>query len=409
MTAFKRTDPSRSFWIASEEEIRQGRTTDIYFVRTQTILNAKGLSDQVGIAEITVDVLPKGWPWAVFCGLDEVAKLLEGLPVDLEALPEGTLFPARDISGVRVPVAILEGPYAKFCLYETAILGMICQATGVATQAARVRQLAEDALVLQFGSRRMHPAISPMLDRASYLGGCDGVSTVLGAQRLGQAPRGTMPHALIIALGSSEAAWTAFDELMPASVPRVALVDTYSDEKEEAVKAASLLGKRLSAVRLDTPSSRRGNFVDLIREVRWELDVRGYRHVQIFVSGGIHEEEIPRLRAAGAHGFGIGTLITNAPTVDFSMDLVEMGSRLCAKRSRLSGRKSVWGCLACGAYLVLPKRLGSGQRSIHCPTCRKTMEKMLKPVLTGGRRVGRLPSPDRIRWYVLDQLRRRHG
>ena len=397
------------FHIASSEEIRKARTTDVYFVRTQGILKAKRLDRRVGLAEFTVDELPRGWPWAVFCGLEEVAALLEGVPVDLNALPEGTLFPARDASGVRVPVLTLEGAYAQFCLYETPVLGMICQATGVATQAARIRQAAEDALVLQFGSRRMHPAISPMIDRASYLGGCDGVSTVLGAQRIGQPPRGTMPHALIVAFGSSEAAWKAFDEVVPASVPRIALVDTYSDEKEEALRAAALLGRRLAGVRLDTPSSRRGNFADLVREVRWELDVRGYRHVRIFLSGGIREEQIPALREAGAAGFGVGTSITNAPTVDFSMDLVEMEGRPCAKRSRLGGRKSVWACSRCLVYRVLPAARGgrSAQaRATRCPSCRGRMQSMLKPVLRSGRAIRRLPKVDGIRSYVLNQLRR---
>ena len=39
--------------------------------------------------------------------------------------------------------------------------------------------------------------------------------------------------------------------------------------------------KDLFAVRLDTPGSRRGNFPDIIREVRWEMDSRGYQNVKI--------------------------------------------------------------------------------------------------------------------------------
>jgi len=59
--------------------------------------------------------------------------------------------------------------------------------------------------------------------------------------------------------------------MMSPTVPRVALVDTYSDEKAEAIMAAEAM-KDLYAVRLDTPASRRGSMPDLIREVRWELD-----------------------------------------------------------------------------------------------------------------------------------------
>ncbi len=392
------------FHVAPPEAIKKGKTTDIYFIRALQVLKAKGLDRQVGLAELTVSGLPRAWPWAVFCGLEETVSLLEGLPVDLEALPEGTIFPARDYTGARIPVLTVEGPYGSYCQYETPLLGMICQATGVATQAARVRKAAGSALILGFGTRRMHPAITPMLDRASFLGGCDGVSNAFGAEFIGEAPRGTMPHALIIAFGQAEKAWAAFDEVMPPSVPRFALVDTYSDEKEEVLRAARLLGKRLQGVRLDTPGSRRGNFPDLVREVRWELDLRGFRHVQILVSGGIGEAEIPALVKAGAAGFGVGTSISNAPTVDFALDLVELNGRPCAKRDRLGGRKSVWSCARCGAFLVQPAGVGKGPA---CPGCRGKMVSVLRKVLKSGRRVGRQPTVAQIRSTVLNQLRRR--
>ena len=54
-------------------------------------------------------------------------------------------------------------------------------------------------------------------------------------------------------------------------------MDTYQDEKFGAVAAARLLGPKLSAVRLDTPSSRRRGLASAIcRESRWELDSAGY-------------------------------------------------------------------------------------------------------------------------------------
>jgi nicotinate phosphoribosyltransferase len=124
----------------------------------------------------------------VLCGLDEALSLLEGREVDVDALPEGTLFPARDRHGRRLPVLTLEGPYGAYCTYETPLLGFLCQATGIAARAARVRLAAGDAPVLSFGARRMHPAIAPMIDRAAWVGGCDGISCVLSAERLESRP-----------------------------------------------------------------------------------------------------------------------------------------------------------------------------------------------------------------------------
>ena len=87
-----------------------------------------------------------------------------------------------------------------------------------------------------------------------------------------------------------------FDQAVAADIPRVCLIDTLGDEKFEALRAAEALGKSLAAVRLDTPSSRRGDFRKILREVRWELDLREFSHVRIFVSGGLGEQDILSLR-----------------------------------------------------------------------------------------------------------------
>jgi len=239
-----------------------------------------------------------------------------------------------------------------------------------------------------------------MIDRAAYIGGFDGVSSLTGAKLLGVKPSGTMPHALIIVFGDQVKAWKAFDEVISADVPRVALVDTYYDEKMEAIMAAETLKERLFGVRLDTPASRKGNFAELIREVRWELDIRGFDHVKIFVSGGLNEENIPELIEAGAEAFGVGTSVSNAPTIDFALDIVEMDGKLCAKRGKMGGRKQVWRCPKCLTDIVLLV----GKPRPKCPQCGSEMEEMLKPLIKNGKIVAELPKPDKIRQYVLKQL-----
>ncbi|UCB61508.1 MAG: nicotinate phosphoribosyltransferase, partial [Candidatus Bathyarchaeota archaeon] len=328
-------------------QIKKGETTDIYFVRTKQVLEAKKLTKIHAYAEVTPGRLPRGWPWGILCGIEEEAHLFEGCPVDVYAMPEGSVFYHEDCKGIREPVMYIEGPYGEFCLLETPLLGLLCQASGVATRAARVKKVAGKKSILAFGIRRMHPALSPMLDRAAYIGGCDGVSSLSGAKIIGAKPMGTMPHALIIAFGDQAKAWKAFDEVMPSDVPRVALIDTYYDETAEAIMAVEALKKQLEGVRLDTPSSRKGDFAQIVREIRWELDVRGYKHVKIFVSGGLDEESIRILSEAGVEAFGVGTAISNAPTVDFAMDIVEMKGKPVAKRGKLSGKKQVWRCPHC--------------------------------------------------------------
>ncbi|MFB0567814.1 MAG: nicotinate phosphoribosyltransferase, partial [Candidatus Bathyarchaeia archaeon] len=273
---------------------------------------------------------------------------------------------------------------------------------GAATRAARIKKVAGEKPIMAFGIRRMHPALSPMLDRAAYIGGFDGVSSLKGAETIGAKPMGTMPHALIIAFGDQVKAWKAFDEVMPPDVPRVALVDTYYDEKIESIMAAEALKDRLYGVRLDTPGSRKGNFAELVREVRWELDVRGYRHVKIFVSGGLNEESVRVLSEAGAEAFGVGTSVSNAPTIDFAMDIIELEGRLVAKRGKLGGKKQVWRCPKC---LVDTVQLFKSPQP-NCPECGGKTQPMLKPLIEKGKIVAKLPKPREIRQYVLEQIKK---
>ena len=119
----------------------------------------------------------------------------------------------------------------SFVEYENPILGLLSSSTSVSTSAAKLRLAAASKLLLSFGTRRVHPALAAMVERACYLAGFDGVSNVLAAKLLKLEPSGTMPHSLVQILGSQEKAWRLFDETIPRSVPRVALVDTFWDRE----------------------------------------------------------------------------------------------------------------------------------------------------------------------------------
>ncbi len=387
---------STTFFVATEEEIKKGRTTDIYFERTLQVLKEKNVRKKV-VAEVTCGGIPNHWPWGIFSGTEDAAHLFEGIPVNVYSLREGTFFRAKDEKGVRTPVMFVEGDYTSFCLYETPLLGFICQASGIATAATRIKKIAGEKTVLSFGDRRMHPLISPMISRACYIGGFDGVSTVLSAEMLGIPPTGTMPHALIIVMEDHRRAWQSFDEVVDRTVNRVALCDTYLDEKMETIMAAEAV-KDLYGVRLDTPGSRRGNFLEIIQEVRWELDLRGYQNVKIFVSGGLDEQSVQEL-SPFVDGFGVGTHVSNGRTIDFALDIVEMETRPVAKRGKFSGKKQVYRCPECTRDMILP--WGS-----DIPVCHGTMEPLLHPLVENGKIVQKFEKATTIREYVLEQTKR---
>ena len=381
------------FNISSSEDIRAGRVTDVYFLRGQEVLKHEGADPRV-VAEIRTTSLPRDWRWGLLSGLDEALNLLDGHSLEVDALPEGGVF------YVEEPVMVVSGRYLDFGVLETALLGLLCQASGIATMAARCRMAARDRPVYSFGARRMHPAIAPMIERAAYVGGCDGVATVTGAELIGLDPVGTMAHALILILGE-ERAWHAFDQVIDSRIPRVALVDTFQDEKFGAIEAARVLDKRLSAVRLDTPASRRGSFPAILREVRWELDERGFSGGRIFVSGGIDEFQVLELNRY-ADAYGIGTAISNAPVIDFALDIVEVEGEPRAKRGKLSGRKHLWGCPECGNRGIAPASARLGD----CPRCGHRVRSLLERELTPGRRRRAAPRAREVRARTLEELAR---
>jgi nicotinate phosphoribosyltransferase len=384
------------FHIATPEQIKAGAVSDVYFQRTAQILDAKGVDAHVR-AEFMAKSLPEDWEWAVFVGLAEVTHLLDGIDVKVRAMEEGAVFRPGE------PVLEIEGSYREFGVYETAILGLVCQASGIATRATRCRLAAgPDRRLVSFGARRMHPAIAPMIERAAYLGGCDGVAVVASAELLGTEPVGTIPHALVLVLGDTVAATQAFDEVIELRVPRISLIDTFSDEKFAALEVAEALGERLAAVRLDTPASRRGDFLDILNEVRWELDLHGFKDVELFVSGGITEDAIRELNPV-VDGYGVGTWISGAPVVDFSMDIVEIGGVPRAKRGKWSGAKQVLRCAVCHEDDVVPLHKAE-EWPDACPDCGADLEPLLIPWMSDGQPVGPQLEPAEIRERTLERI-----
>ena len=106
------------------------------------------------------------------------------------------------------------------------------------------------------------------------------------------------------------------------------------------------------------------------------------------------------LSDAGADAFGIGTAVSNAPTIDFAMDIVEVEGKLSAKRGKLGGKKQVWRCPKCLIDTVLPH----SAEQPKCPQCKGKTQPMLRPLVKNGKIIAKLPKPSEIRRYVLEQV-----
>lgn len=319
-------DPDRQVYSANEQEILDGYTTDIYFVRTIDILDSMGIADKTVTAEIFARKP------GIFAGIQEAFNVLKNKDLEIWALPEGESFNSKDT------VMRIIGPYREMAIYETVLLGILASSCGWATAARECREACQDKSFIVFGSRHVHPSIAPAMERAAVIGGANGVSNILAAKILGIEPSGTLPHASFLIAGDTVAVAQAYDKTMPKEHKRIVLIDTFKDEAEEALRVARALGENLYGIRLDTPSERGGVTAELVKEVRARLDLEGYNHVKIFVSGGLYPEKIKLLSEAGADSFGIGSYISGASAIDMTMDLKEVEGKPIAKRGRIPGR-----------------------------------------------------------------------
>ena len=314
-------------------EILSGATADVYFARAHSILEREGMDPLV-----TMEVFCR--EDAVLCGIDEAKNLIGHVlagcdpgETRVESLSDGDRIAPKEI------VLRIRARYRRFALYETAILGMMAQSTGWATAARECVDAAAPQPVISFGARHVHPDITDVLDYAAIVGGCVGASTPAGAKLAGLAPTGTMPHSLVLMFGDTVTAAQAFDRDMPPEVPRIVLVDTFKDEAEEALRVAHALGDKLYGIRLDTPSERGRVTADLVKEVRARLDLEGFDHVRIVVSGGMTPERIRYFQELGApvDSFAVGSYISGATPIDFTGDIKQVDGRDVAKRGRIPG------------------------------------------------------------------------
>ncbi len=310
-------------------QVLAGDTSDVYFLRTHRIMELEEVNPRV-----TMEFFPSGD--GILCGMKEVLALLgQALPADGEvwALKEGKSFRLKEVA-LRVTA-----PYLSFGVYETAILGILAHESGWATAARECVEAAQGLPIVSFGARHVHPAVVAAMEYAAMVGGCVSCSTPAGAQLAGVSPSGTMPHAMMLCFGDTARATLAFDKHMPPEVPRIVLVDTFHDEPEEALQAAHALGDRLYGVRLDTPGERGGVTPDLVIEARARLDLAGFQHVKLVVSGGVTPARIRAFLEAGApvDSFGVGSYISGARPIDFTADIKEVEGKPVAKRGRIPG------------------------------------------------------------------------
>jgi len=335
----KRLDPS--VFNLPVEQIKQGYYTDIYFVRAREIARQEKRGSVV-----TMQFSAKNDGW--LSGIDECVALLKTCADDWNALTVNALYEG-DRYDTWDTVMTVEGPYESFGYLETILLGALCRRTRVCTAAKRLCEAAQSKPVIFFGARDDVFSTQPGDGFAAMVGGVKMVSTEAQASFFGGTAVGTIPHALIAALGGDTVKATKkFAELYP-DVEVIALVDYDNDCVKTSLDCARALEDRLWGVRLDTSESlvdksvvpQMGTFhptgvnANLVWNVRNALDAEGFGDVKIVVSGGF---DVPRILAfeevqVPVDAYGVGAALFDG-RFDFTADVVQLNGKPQAKVGR---------------------------------------------------------------------------
>jgi nicotinate phosphoribosyltransferase len=206
--------------------------------------------------------------------------------VTLRAIPEGR------VVHHTVPMTVVEGPLALAQILETPLLNLLNFGTLIATKAARVRESAGSALVLEFGLRRAQGWGANQATRAALIGGADRSSNVGASLDMGLQPSGTHAHSLVqtaLALGLGElGAFQAYAEAYPDDT--LLLVDTINTLESGVPNAITVFeelkrkGHTPVGIRLDS-----GDLAYLSIQAARQLNAAGFPDAVIVLSNNLDE------------------------------------------------------------------------------------------------------------------------
>ena len=243
---------------------------------------------------------------------DEFLEYLSGFSFNgtITSAAEGeVVFPVE-------PVLRVEGNIIECQLIETLLLNYLNFESLIATKASRIRRMAGNRMISDFGLRRAQGLGGLQASRAAIIGGVDSTSNVLAGYRYNLKITGTLAHSWVQSFDDELTAFRKYAEVFPENT--VLLVDTFDTLNQgipNAIKVGHELkekGYQLKAIRLDS-----GDLAYFSKKARKMLDDAGLQETKILASNQLDEYVIRSLleQQAPIDGFGVGTeLITGKNT-----------------------------------------------------------------------------------------------
>ncbi|WP_336093902.1 nicotinate phosphoribosyltransferase [Leeuwenhoekiella sp. CH_XMU1409-2] len=303
--------------------------TDLYQLSMAQVYFNKNQNQQA-VFDYFFRKLPFNGGYAIFAGLEEIISIIEELRFserDITYLKEhdfepeflaylkdfrfrGTINAMQEgeIVFPTAPVLQVEANLIEAQIIETILLNTLNFQTLIATKASRIRNVAGDKTLLDFGLRRAQGPGGYYASRAAMVGGFDGSSNVITGRDYGFPISGTMAHAFVQSYDDELTAFRDFAENRPKNC--VLLVDTYDTLKSGMPNAITVAkemearGQKLLAIRLDS-----GDLAYLAKRCRTMLDQAGLDYVKIAASNQLDEYVIQSLQNQNApiDVYGVGT------------------------------------------------------------------------------------------------------
>ena len=311
--------------------------TDQYQLAMAQVYFQNGQRNTTAVFDYFFRKLPFHNGYAIFAGLENLLEILEDLSFsddDINFLKKqefseefieylrnfkftGTIYSAKegDVVFPTRPVLQVEATMIEAQIIETMLLNILNFQTLIATKASRMRLVAGDRSLLDFGLRRAQGSGGYYASRAAIIGGFNGTSNVVAGKDFDIPVAGTMAHSFIQSYDDELEAFRAFAKGRPHDC--VLLVDTYDTLKSGVPHAITVgkemeeKGEKLAGIRLDS-----GDLAYLAKESRKMLDKAGLGYVKIAASNQLDEFLIKSLleQQAPIDVFGVGTnLVTGNP------------------------------------------------------------------------------------------------